>query len=121
MKGFLIAICVFSLMLSLIFIGKSNLTKKTNDILEEVKVIRNLPPNTEESIYIIHSKWDAYKNILQISATHKRIEAVTDLIATLGVYARHNNQSEYEKTAERLIDALEEIKQFEKISTVNIL
>ncbi len=121
MKGFIIVIFIFSLMLGGIFFGKAKLGDETDKLLEQVKAIQADPPSAEDMVVSVREKWESAKDIIQISATHRRVETVTDLIDELEAYIKHGSRADLQKAAELLINALEEIKQFEEFSAVNIL
>ncbi len=121
MKGLVIVICIFSFMLGSILFGKVTLAKTTDSLLAQVQEIRDNAPNADIIVKNIREKWNAYKDIIQISATHRRIENVTDLIDELETYIKCESKADKQKAAELLANALEEIKQFEEFSTVNIL
>ncbi len=121
MKGFIIATCLFFVMTAAIFGGKTALTKFSDNLLKDVEEIKAESSDRIEKLLGLQSLWSKRKDLVQISATHKRTEAVTDLIDTLYVYAIRNEESEYQKTAELLLNAITEIRQFEEFSAVNIL
>ena len=121
MKGFVATVCIFLLILGIILLNKSYLTRTATDLLARVKELSQEFPPSIVKIQKLESDWKQCKDIMQISVAHDRIDAVTDLIDSLLAYALISDEAEYQKTAELLINALEEIRRFEEFSAVNIL
>ena len=121
MKGFWVTVCIFSMTLGVILTNKAYLTAVSTNLLEQALAIREYIPSEIEKIETLQKEWEENKDILQIAVTHKRIDAVTDLIDSLLCYAHLQDEKEYQKTAVLLVNALEEIKRFEEFSAVNIL
>ncbi len=121
MKGFWATVCIFFIMLGTIFWGKYNVCREADALINAVEAIKASPTGTGGRIKALHDRWEISQNFIQISTTHRRVEEVGDLIDTLYAYAQNGSVTEYQKTAELLINALDEIKQFEKFSAVNIL
>ncbi len=68
----------------------------------------------------IQVKWEKEKNYIQASVSHEKIDTISDLLTSLLIYKRHENREEYEKTAELLRRAFEELRLLEELSAVNI-
>lgn len=121
MKGFLATVCIFVLILGIILTNKIYLTNASTDLLQQAKDLQESIPNSVDRIERFQKDWESNKDLLQVSVSHKRIDTVTDLIDALLCYARMQDETEYQKTAVLLVNALEEIKRFEEFSAVNIL
>ena len=121
MRGFLSTVCIFILVLSAIAFNKIYLTRTSTKLLQLTQTMKDRVPESIETIESLYQLWEANKSTIQISVSHKRIDTVTDLIDSLRAYTLSKETAEYQKTAELLINALEEIRRFEEFSAVNIL
>ncbi|MBO5305435.1 MAG: DUF4363 family protein [Clostridia bacterium] len=121
MKAFA-AVCVFfSLMIAVIVGNAIYINRTVDDFIVTLKYAEfpdgtNAPTDLEG----IRIKWEKEKNYIQASVSHDKIDKVSELITSLLIYKRHGHRAEYEKTAELLRVAFEELRLLEELSAVNI-
>lgn len=122
MKSFAITYTLFFLMIAAIIGNAVFVNHSVDDFISTLKAAD--PENREECLLAldgIQIKWEREKDIFQASVSHTRIDTVSDLLASIAVYASYENHEEYEKTAALLVNAFEELRLLEDLSAVNIL
>lgn len=121
MKSFAAACMIFIVMLAAI-IGNAAYINKTVDDFVVALQFANDGPQEESNIKLqgLKIKWEKEKNYIQASVSHHKIDTVNDLISSLLIYKEHGEKTEYERTAELLRIAFEELRLLEEVSAVNI-
>ena len=119
MKTFIAVSVLFLLMIAVIF-GNAVYINKVVDELTVALRYAEFEGKTESNLQALRLQWEKEKIYIQASVTHKKIDTVNELITSLLIYNRYGNREEYEKTAELLRHALEELRLLEEFSAVNI-
>lgn len=118
----LAAVSVLFLLMLAVILGNSAYINRVVDELAVTLQYANSENETESNtkLQALRTQWEKEKIYIQASVAHKKIDTVSDLITSLLIYKRYGNQEEYEKTAELLRFALEELRLLEEFSAVNI-
>jgi len=121
MKSFVAISVIFLLMIAVIASNAVYMNEAVDDFIVTLQFVdesENIDSMTKlEGLQI---KWEKEKNYIQASVSHKKIDTINDLLISLLIYKRYGNQEEYEKTAELLRVAFEELRLLEEFSAVNI-
>jgi len=118
----LAAVSVLFLLMLAVILGNSAYINRVVDELAVTLQYANSENETESNtkLQALRTQWEKEKIYIQASVAHKKIDTVSDLITSLLIYKRYGNQEEYEKTAELLRFAFEELRLLEEFSAVNI-
>lgn len=120
MKTFVIICLIFLLMIAVMIGNAAYVNRTVEDLISTLHLIDSSASDPTTAIEEMSLKWEKEKTFIQISVPHTKIDTVSDLITSLIIYDRYQNQTEYKKTAKLLNRALEELRLPEKISAVNI-
>ncbi len=121
MKTFVAVSAIFLLMLAVIRGNAVYINRVVDELtvtLQYANSENEIESNTK--LQALRIQWEKEKSYIQASVAHKKIDTVSDLITSLLIYKRYGNQEEYEKTAELLRCAFEELRLLENFSAVNI-
>ena len=121
MKSFVAISVIFLLMIAVI----ANNAVYMNEAVDDFIVTLQFADESEDidsmtKLEGLQIKWEKEKNYIQASVSHKKIDTINDLLTSLLIYKRHGNREEYEKTAELLRVAFEELRLLEEFSAVSI-
>ena len=123
MKGFLVILCLFSVMLLAIFANCLYIEGLAKDSISTFEQLIPFSPSTSalEQITNIQTRWKENKKFIQITVNHTEIELIDNAVDELLVYARGESAEEFEKARQLAINAFEELRLSEHLTFTNIL
>lgn len=121
MKSLATVCIIFFLMIAVIVSNAIYINKAVEDFIVTLQ-FADFSDDVDSTTKLegIQVKWEKEKNYIQASVSHEKIDTISDLLTSLLIYKRHGNREEYEKTAELLRRAFEELRLLEELSAVNI-
>ncbi len=121
MKSFAFACLIFLLMIAAIISNAIYINQTVDDFIVTLQFVDS-SDNVDSHIKLegLQIKWEKEKKYIQASVSHKKIDTVSDLLTSLLIYNKHGNPEEYERTAELLRIAFEELRLLEDFSAANI-
>ena len=122
MKGFIITITIFIVLLCTMFFNCYFVEKTINE-MEEIVHTLNPQPCEENSILIdqIKKDWEKESIWLGLSVDYNDIKELTDIIDSLKAANETQNIEQFQIQVALLINAMDEIGRLERFSIKNIL
>lgn len=122
MKGLIIALILFVLLLGVIFLNFSFVNKSTDYMKEKVEMLFPFPCTENEAlIQEIEDNWKKISKVLSLSISYGYIEELTDMIDATKAANETQNIEQYKIHVNLLFNAIEELGRLEKLSISNIL
>ena len=122
MRGFLITICLFSLLLSLMIINYRYIDNLQKEITSQVNILDNHPSEKNtEVINDIKNTWDRKKIWLCIAVEQNHINTLNEAIDAIYFANEYGDIGELCIAINNIKRALKEISVLERISLANIL
>lgn len=122
MKAFYLVTLLFSLALGAITVNYFYISRLSQELIEDVEA---LPlPSTDNRVELaakqICDDWEKNRTLVQITANHTEIEAISNAADELLAFAKYQSIPDFERARALLINALEELELSEKLSFSNI-
>lgn len=122
MKAFYLVTLLFSLALGAITVNYFYISRLSQELIEDVEA---LPlPSTDNQVELaakqICDGWEKSRTLVQITANHTEIEAISNAADELLAFAKYQSIPDFERARALLINALEELELSEKLSFSNI-
>ena len=122
MKGFIITLILFALMLGIIMLNFYFVDKSVNDMQKRVEDLQPIPC-AENALIIdeLDKNWDKFNIWLSLSVSYEEIEELTNMIDATKAANETNDIEQFKIHVNLLLNAIEEIGRLEKFSIKNIL
>ena len=121
MKVFYFSLIIFTTLISAIAINYHYINSTSDALTEMLNKLESAGEDEEETqIKNIKEFWESNKIKLSISVSFNEINRMDDLINTLEVNYKTENDQDYELTKALLKVAIEEIRRLERFSIENI-
>ena len=123
MKAFYAVLILFAIMMGSACFNYFYIQELVQDYIETLDPLNvdAMPDEPSAATEKLSQHWEKSKKYVQITVTHNEIEAVTNLLDELQLYAQAKNSLEFEKAKVLLVNALEELWLSEDLSLTNIL
>lgn len=122
MKGFIITLILFAILISIVIINSFYVNNIINDIKNEITSLKTIP--CEENAIIIKqikSKWEKDSIWVSLSVSYEDIEELTDMIASLEASNSVKDYNQFKLYYELILNSIEDIGRLERFSVKNIL
>lgn len=122
MRGFIITLILFSILISIVIINSFYVNNIINDIKNEITSLKTIP--CEENAIIIKqikSKWEKDSIGVSLSVSYEDIEELTDMIASLEASNSVKDYNQFKLYHELILNSIEDIGRLERFSVKNIL
>ena len=122
MRDFIIAIILFSILITVIIGNSIYINNEVNLLHEAVTSIPDLySPNCQLFINSLRDKWKNFKKIARLSLNYTEINKMDCLIEELNCHLKTQNNNDFEHAKVMMINLLGEIVRLEKITVDGIL
>ena len=122
MRGFIITLILFAILISIVIINSFYVNNIINDIKNEITSLKTIP--CEENAIIIKqikSKWEKDSILVSLSVSYEDIEELTDMIASLEASNSVKDYNQFKLYYELILNSIEDIGRLERFSVKNIL
>ena len=122
MRGFIITLILFSILISIVIINSFYVNNIINDIKNEITSLKTIP--CEENAIIIKqikSKWEKDSIWVSLSVSYEDIEELTDMIVSLEASNSVKDYNQFKLYHELILNSIEDIGRLERFSVKNIL
>lgn len=122
MRGFIITLILFAILISIVIINSFYVNNIINDIKNEITSLKTIP--CEENAIIIKqikSKWEKDSIGVSLSVSYEDIEELTDMIASLEASNSVKDYNQFKLYYELILNSIEDIGRLERFSVKNIL
>lgn len=122
MRGFIITLILFAILISIVIINSFYINNIINDIKNEITSLKTIP--CEENAIIIKqikSKWEEDSIWVSLSVSYEDIEELTDMIASLEASNSVKDYNQFKLYHELILNSIEDIGRLERFSVKNIL
>ena len=122
MRGFIITLILFAILISIVIINSFYVNNIINDIKNEITSLKTIP--CEENAIIIKqikSKWEKDSIWVSLSVSYEDIEELTDMIASLEASNSVKDYNQFKLYYELILNSIEDIGRLERFSVKNIL
>lgn len=122
MKGFIITLILFAILISIVIINSFYVNNIINDIKNEITSLKTIP--CEENAIIIKqikSKWEKDSIWVSLSVSYEDIEELTDMIASLEASNSVKDYNQFKLYYELILNSIKDIGRLERFSVKNIL
>ena len=122
MRGFIITLILFVILISIVIINSFYVNNIINDIKNEITSLKTIP--CEENAIIIKqikSKWEKDSIWVSLSVSYEDIEELTDMIASLEASNSVKDYNQFKLYYELILNSIEDIGRLERFSVKNIL
>lgn len=122
MKSFLIALVLFSLMLSLLCVNGRFLSKSADALISKTEEIPFYGAAAQSSsalhdtVSALECEWERVKKPISLAVTVRFIEGVDDELGRLRSALRNGDACEFDTAKEHLLRIFEGLYQYEKIA-----
>ena len=121
MKTFFFTLVLFSLLIGLIIYNYFAVNAISSDLIERVVSLPSVEdPNCITSTQTLSREWKANRDFVSFSCALSKLDAITDLTERLCFYAEVEARDEFELTRRLLINALEDVAEFESLSPQDV-
>ena len=116
MKTFIFAVILFSLLLTLIICNYFAVNAISFELIEKTVSL----PSVEDPLCLsltraLSREWESKRDFVSFSCTLSKLDCITDLTDRLCFYAEVSAYDEFELTRRLLINALEDVAEFESL------
>ena len=122
MRGLIITLILFAILISIVIINSFYVNNIINGIKNEITALKSFP--CEENAVIIKqikSDWEKDSILISLSVGYEDIEELTDMIVSLEASNSAKDYNQFKLYYELLLNSIEEIGRLEKFSVKNIL
>ena len=122
MRGFIITLILFAILISIVIINSLYVNNIINDIKNEIASLKTIPC-AENAIIIknIKSDWEKDSVWISLSVSYEDIEELTDMITSLEAANSVRDYNQFKLYYELISNSIDDIGRLEKFSVKNIL
>ena len=122
MRGFIITIILFILLLSIVILNFFYIDYIINNMKQNINSLQSIPCE-ENAITInkIKENWQKDSVWVGLSVSYEDIEELTDMIASLEAANAVKDYNQFKLYCELILNSIEDIGRLEKFSVNNIL
>lgn len=117
MRAVIIVSILFIILLSLTFINANFINSTSGDLISTVQSIPDISSdNCLEKIKDFEQQWTKFKKAALYTVSHSELSKISCFIEELYVHFYNQDEKEFKYCTRKLLNGLEEISRFERLS-----
>lgn len=124
MRALRISLVLFALLMALMIVGMVVIQRICNRMERLLQTLPDLPTQEGwEQAATLRDYWNKRRGVVHPAVNHTELNAVTDLMDSLLIYANPTSDEavEYSRTRLLLCNAIDELRRLERISFSNVV
>ena len=118
MKTFIVALVVFSVLLTLIILNALFVNRAMDKFRSDILA---LPACDEIALSDVVAAWESYYTLLSLSVSRNEMRDMDVWLAEMRVAAKRDDALQFETARAKALDSIDDIRRLERIALSNVL